>query len=83
MPGYSVTDDPAQRVSTVVDALCLAELASTRADARRTILGGGFYLNDVRVTDPARELSTDDLLNGRHIALRKGKRTYAFLTLTR
>lgn len=51
--------------------------------ARRVILGGGLYLNDQRVTDPKRELSTDDLLQGRFLTLRKGRRNLAFLVFNR
>lgn len=77
---YSISEGTA---STVTDAACLAGLVSTRADARRVILGGGLYLNDQRVTDPKRELSTDDLLQGRFLTLRKGRRNLAFLVFNR
>ena len=41
---------------------------------------GGVYLNNVRVTDIARGVTTNDLLFGKHVLLRKGKRTYAVLS---
>ena len=54
-----------------------AGLASSLNDARRTIAEGGAYVNNVRVTDPERHFAAEDLLHGRFLVLRKGKRTVA------
>ena len=43
--------------------------------ARRAIAGGGAYLNNVRVTAPDAVPSMDDLLHGRFLVIRRGKRT--------
>jgi tyrosyl-tRNA synthetase len=59
---------------SLVDALEKAGLAKSRGDARRTIDGGGAYINNVQQSDAARELSTADLLHDRYVVLRKGKR---------
>ncbi len=40
------------------------------------------YLNNIRVTDPARVVTSADLLFGKYVLLRKGKRSYAVLRLT-
>jgi tyrosyl-tRNA synthetase len=40
---------------------------------------GGVYLNSVRIPEVARAVTTNDLLFGKFILLRKGKRTYAVL----
>ena len=48
-------------------------LATSNGDARRSIAGGGISLNDERVAEP-RELLPTDLLHGRYVMLRKGKR---------
>lgn len=74
---YSITDNGP--VSTVLDALCVTDLVSSRAEGRKLILAGGFYLNDVKITDPTRELSTDDVLGESGIWLRKGKKSYCVL----
>lgn len=76
---YSVHPHNGGKVSNVVDALVVSDLVASRAEARRLIAAGGFYLNDVRVTDPACEISADDLLTNSSIALRKGKREYSML----
>src|SRR5690348_964402 len=54
-----------------------AGLASSLNDARRTIAEGGAYVNNERVTDPERRFGAEDLLHGRYLVLRKGKRTVA------
>ncbi len=58
---------------SLVDALVQSGLAKSRSDARRTIDGGGAYVNNVRQTDVARMLGRDDLLHDRYIVLRKGR----------
>ena len=57
----------------LIDALEKSGLATSRGDARRTIDGGGAYVNNVRQSDVGRRLGTDDLLHGRYIVLRKGR----------
>jgi tyrosyl-tRNA synthetase len=68
----------------LTEALVLAGLAPSKGQARKDIEGGGIYLNNLKA-DPAaftRTLTSADLLFGRHLLLRKGKRTYAVLALT-
>jgi tyrosyl-tRNA synthetase len=58
----------------LIDALEQSGLAKSRGDARRTIDGGGAYVNNVKQSDVGRTLGTDDLLHDRYIVLRKGPR---------
>jgi tyrosyl-tRNA synthetase len=58
----------------LIDALERTGLAKSRGDARRSIEGGGAYVNNLKETDPARTLSAADLLHDRYVVLRKGKR---------
>jgi tyrosyl-tRNA synthetase len=62
---------------SVLDLLVSTGLASSRGDARRTITEGGAYVNNRRVTDPAAVPLPDDLLHGRWLLLRRGKRSVA------
>ena len=64
---------------TMVDLLLLAGLCPSRGQARKDIDGGGIYLNNERCTDAARLVGVDDLLFGRYLLLRKGKKSYAVL----
>jgi tyrosyl-tRNA synthetase len=57
----------------VVDLLVECKLAAGKGEARRLIAGGGIYVNDVALGE-SRLLGTDDLLHGRYVMLRKGKR---------
>jgi len=58
----------------LVEAFEQSGLAKSRSEARRTIEGGGAYVNNVQQSDVARALSPTDLLHDRYIVLRKGKR---------
>jgi tyrosyl-tRNA synthetase len=57
----------------VVDLLVESKLAASKGEARRLIAGGGIYVNDVALTE-GRALGHEDLLHGRYVMLRKGKR---------
>jgi tyrosyl-tRNA synthetase len=59
---------------TVVDLFERTGLATSKGDARRTVDGGGAYVNNVRQTDGTRPLGPDDLLHDRYIVVRKGRR---------
>jgi tyrosyl-tRNA synthetase len=61
----------------VVDLLVATGLAESRSAARRTLSEGGAYLNNRRVTDLEATATADDLLHGRWLVLRRGKRNLA------
>ena len=63
----------------VIDLLLHAGLCTSKGQARKDLEAGGIYLNSGRVTDHARPVTTGDLLFGKYLLLRKGKRTYAVL----
>jgi tyrosyl-tRNA synthetase len=65
--------------SPIADLVVQAGLAPSKGAARKDLEAGGIYLNNVRV-DHTRVVTADDLLFGKHLLLRKGKRTYAVLT---
>jgi tyrosyl-tRNA synthetase len=66
--------------AALTDLLVHAGLCPSKGQARKDIEGGGIYVNNVRIADIARAVTTADLLFGQHLLLRKGKRTYAVLT---
>ncbi|MFI0979058.1 tyrosine--tRNA ligase [Streptomyces sp. NPDC021093] len=61
----------------VVDLLIAAGLAPSKGGARRTIKEGGAYVNNVKVTAEDAEVGADQLLHGRWLVLRKGKKNLA------
>ncbi|MEE1783371.1 tyrosine--tRNA ligase [Streptomyces sp. SP17BM10] len=66
----------------VVDLLVAVGLAPSRSAARRTVKEGGAYLNNVKVTDEEAVPTEADLLHGRWLVLRRGKRNLAAAELT-
>ena len=60
----------------LVDLLVTSGLATSKADARRKIQGGGIYLNNQRVGDPAQAATVNEAIDGRFLILRQGRRQY-------
>ncbi|MQA01574.1 MAG: tyrosine--tRNA ligase [Streptosporangiales bacterium] len=52
-------------------------LVGSRSEARRTIADGGAYVNNERVTDETAVPAAEDLLHGRWLVLRRGRKTLA------
>ena len=59
----------------VANMMAAAGLAPTVSAARRVIAEGGAYLNNQKVTDERAVPGAEDLLHGRYLILRRGKRT--------
>jgi tyrosyl-tRNA synthetase len=59
----------------VANMMAAAGVAPTVSAARRAIAGGGAYLNNQKVTDERAVPGAEDLLYGRYLILRRGKRT--------
>jgi tyrosyl-tRNA synthetase len=65
----------------LVEVLVQAALCPSKGQARKDLEGGGIYVNNVRETNAQRTVTTANLLFGKHLLLRKGKRNYAVLTV--
>ena len=63
-------------VPTITDLLVETGLAKSKGEARRTVGEGGAYLNNVRVEDPEAVPAESDLIGGRWLVLRKGKKSF-------
>lgn len=63
----------------LIDVLVHSGLAPSKGQARKDVEGGGIYLNNVRTAEVARAVTASDLLFGKYLLLRKGKRTYTVL----
>ena len=64
----------------LVDLLVHSGLCPSKGQARKDIEGGGVNLNNVREASSARAVTTNDLLFGKHVLLRKGKKNYVVVT---
>ncbi|MGH3342634.1 MAG: tyrosine--tRNA ligase [Carbonactinosporaceae bacterium] len=62
---------------TVVDMLVETGLAASKSAARRTIGEGGAYVNNRKISDVSMTLADCELLHGRWLVLRRGKRRVA------
>jgi tyrosyl-tRNA synthetase len=65
--------------SPIADLIVHSGLESSKGAARKALEAGGIYLNNVRVPDHTKLVTTADLLFGRYLLLRKGKKSYAVL----
>ena len=64
----------------LVEHLAQSSLCPSKGQARKDVEGGGIYLNNIRESDFHRAVSAKDLLFGKHLLLRKGKRNYVVLS---
>jgi tyrosyl-tRNA synthetase len=63
----------------LVELIADAGLVGSRSQARTTIDQGGLYVNNRRVDKDAARISTEDLLAGRYVLLRRGRRDFHLL----
>ena len=68
--------------ATVADLMVESGIAASKSAARRAIEGGGAYLNNVKVADIGEKPQESDLLRGRFLVLRRGKRTVGGIEVT-
>ncbi|MBA4149328.1 MAG: tyrosine--tRNA ligase [Verrucomicrobia bacterium] len=64
----------------LVEALAHAGLSPSKGQARKDIEQGGAYVNNIREGKIQRHLTSNDLLFGKYILLRKGKKNYTVLS---
>jgi tyrosyl-tRNA synthetase len=64
----------------LVELLVHGGLCPSKGQARKDIEGGGVYVNNVREAGVQRAVTKNDLLFGKHLLLRKGKRNYVVVT---
>ena len=63
--------------STIVDLLVSTGLEKGRSAARKTVAGGGAYLNNVKIIDEDAPVTAEQLLAGGVVLVRKGRRNLA------
>jgi len=70
-------DDP----RTIVDLLVATGLVESKKAARRAVNEGGAYVNNQRITSDEWQPTNEDLLHGRWLVLRRGKKNFAGVRL--
>ena len=76
LPRAQVTE-----LAPVADLLALIELVPSKSAARRTIKEGGAYLNNEKVTEEDATPVAGDLIHGRWLVLRRGKKNLGAVEL--
>jgi tyrosyl-tRNA synthetase len=64
----------------LIELLVHSGLSSSKGQARKDVEGGGVNLNNVREASVTRAVTANDLLFGKHLLLRKGKKNYVVVT---
>ncbi|OAH16509.1 tyrosine--tRNA ligase [Streptomyces jeddahensis] len=66
----------------VVDLFAEVGLVASKSAARRTVKEGGAYVNNVKVVAEDAVVAAEDLLHGRWLVLRRGKKNLAAVEVT-
>ncbi|KQR04009.1 tyrosine--tRNA ligase [Arthrobacter sp. Leaf141] len=61
----------------IVDLLVVSGLSESKSAARRTVGEGGAYVNNQKMTDPDAVVAGSQLLHGKYLLLRRGKKNLA------
>ncbi|MGW5287724.1 tyrosine--tRNA ligase [Rhodococcus pyridinivorans] len=79
----SVTELRAGEPDTIIDLLVASGLCESKGAARRTIKEGGASVNNVRIASEEWTPRDGELLHGRWLVLRRGKRNFAGVRVVR
>jgi tyrosyl-tRNA synthetase len=66
----------------IADLLARAGLVNSKSEARRAIAQGGAYLNNVKIAEADAVPAATELLHGRFLVLRRGKRSVGGVEVT-
>jgi len=66
----------------IVDLLGNTGLVKSKGEARRAIAEGGIYLNNQRVSEPGQVVSIGQLVDGRFLVLRRGRKNYHLVQIS-
>ena len=61
----------------IISVLMASGLSESKSAARRTVSEGGAYINNVKYSDHEAVVSREDLLHGRYLLVRRGKKNLA------
>ena len=79
-PGGYISKDKIDNAAVTLQSVVIGQdLCSSAGEARRLVQQGGLYLNGVRVDDSRRTVTTDDLIDGRVLVLRRGSKDHRLM----
>lgn len=73
----AVAEIKAEEPRTIIDLLVASGLADSKGAAKRAVKEGGAYVNNERIESDDWEPSSEDLLHGSWLVLRRGKKNFA------
>ena len=81
--GVPTFDVAAEELPTdIVDLLAVkTHVFPSKGEARKMIQGGGVSINKDKVSDPARQISSDDIVDGKYILAQRGKKNYFIINV--
>ncbi len=65
----------------IVDLLAVTGVTPSKGEARRSVEGGGIYINSIRVESVEEMVTAERAIEGRYLVLRKGKKSYHLVEL--
>jgi tyrosyl-tRNA synthetase len=66
----------------IVDLLAQTGFVKSKGEARRAITEGGIYLNNQRISEVSQSVSTSNLVDGRFLILRRGRKNYHLVQIS-
>jgi tyrosyl-tRNA synthetase len=83
VPSAMITAEPGVPLPSVADLMAACGIVPSKSAARRAITEGGAYINNQRITTEETAVGEQDLLQGRYLILRRGKRTVGAVEVVR
>jgi tyrosyl-tRNA synthetase len=83
VPSYDCHVPAGEPLPSVADLMACCGIVPSKSAARRAIAEGGAYLNNVKVAEQDAVPAEADLLHGRYLILRRGKRTVGAVDIRR
>jgi len=80
-PSSSMARTVLESQPLLIDVLAESGIVASKGEARRAIEQGGAFVNDHARSGLDAVVTVDDLLHGRYLVLRKGKRSYHVITV--
>ncbi len=80
IPTVGIDKDRLATGMTAVDAAVVSGICPTNSEARRLIVQGGLYINELRIDDPFTPITEEHFKSG-GLVIRKGRKTYRRIIL--
>jgi tyrosyl-tRNA synthetase len=76
VPRFSIEKSKISAGMDAVSFLAESGIFPSKGEARKTIQGGGLSLNKEKISDPAFQMTIQQLLAGKYVLVQKGKKNY-------